>query len=288
MKPFLKWAGNKYRVLETIHTHLPHGGRLIEPFVGAGAVFLNTDFPTYYLADANDDLISLYTLLQRRGEAFIEYCQTYFVPETNEAGAFYELRDRFNATADAQEKAALFLYLNKHCYNGLCRYNQSGGFNAPFGRYKKPYFPAREMRYFQQRAQTARFACSDFLQVMEQAVPGDVVYCDPPYVPLSATANFTSYSSAGFSAVDQRALAAKARQLADRGIPVVISNHDTPFTRMAYSGAKIVSFDVQRTISCNGRNRRMARELLAIFRPHRDNSSDRPTITYAAPLQRLA
>lgn len=288
MKPFLKWAGNKYQIIDTLRKHLPRGGRLIEPFVGSGAVFLNSDYPTYLLADANPDLISLFTFVQNEGDSFIETCRDYFVPENNSPDKYYALRERFNVTNNAREKAALFLYLNKHSYNGLCRYNLSGEFNAPIGRYKKPYFPDKEMRYFRRRAELATFECGRFHEVLAAAVPGDVVYCDPPYVPLSSTANFTSYSTGGFSVSDQEKLADSARELASRGIAVVVSNHDTPFTRDVYSGAKFVSFDVRRYISRDGRNRGKARELLAIFRPHVSSIKEQTVRHHATPLQPLA
>lgn len=267
MKPLLKWAGNKYRIIDQIRAVLPPGKRLIEPFVGSGAVFLNTDYPTYGLADANDDLINLFEHVQREGDAFVAYAAKWFRPKYNQPDAYYELRDRFNKTRSKRLKAALFLYLNKHGYNGLCRYNQQGGFNVPFGRYKQPYFPAVEMQFFHEKARTATLAVADFRETMNAAQPGDVIYCDPPYVPLSATANFTSYSSGGFGAGEQEELARLAQQSAERGIPVVISNHNTPFTRHAYAAATLVEFSVQRYISCDGANRGKAAELLAVFTP---------------------
>lgn len=267
MKPFLKWAGNKYRIIEQILAVLPPGKRLIEPFVGSGAVFLNTTYDDYLLSDANHDLINLFEHVQREGEAFVAYAERWFRPKYNQPDAYYALRDRFNKTRSKRFKAALFLYLNKHGYNGLCRYNQQGGFNVPFGRYKQPYFPAVEMRFFHEKAQHARFTIADFRDAMARAEPGDVVYCDPPYVPLSATANFTNYSSGGFDGVEQSDLARLAQVLAKRGVPVVISNHDTPFTRDAYRDAKLIHFSVQRNISCDGSNRGKAAELLAVFSP---------------------
>lgn len=288
VKPFLKWAGNKYQIIETLRQHLPPGGRLIEPFVGSGAVFLNSDYPRYLLADANPDLIALFTLVQQEGESFIDDCRAYFVPENNGPEAYYALRERFNTTADTREKAALFLYLNKHSYNGLCRYNQRGKFNAPIGRYRQPYFPEKELRAFHDHAVRATFECGRFPDILAAAVPGDVVYCDPPYVPLSATANFTSYHAGGFSAADQQALAETARALAAAGIPVIVSNHDTPFTREVYAGARFVSFDVQRYISRNGQNRGKARELLAIFLPAAETARKQRTSHHATTLQPLA
>ena len=144
-RPFLKWAGSKYRIIDHIQGMLPEGERLVEPFAGSGAVFLNTDYNRYLLADNNADLISLYQILSSQGEVFIELCSRLFRDTTNKEAYYYRRRDEFNKTRNAERKAALFIYLNRHGYNGLCRYNSKGGFNVPFGRYKKPYFPADEM-----------------------------------------------------------------------------------------------------------------------------------------------
>lgn len=265
MRTFLKWAGNKQRMIERIAALLPPGQRLIEPFVGSGALFLNTDYPAYLLADSNRDLIDLYTRLQREGSDFIDFCRSLFVAEKNTPDAFYALRSTFNGTTDSRLKSALFLYLNRHGYNGLCRYNASGGFNVPFGRYKKPYFPQAEMEAFWRKSQAVHFCHADFATTMQAARPGDVIYCDPPYAPLSATAHFTSYSAGGFGFDQQLALAATAREAAGRGVPVLISNHATPEIEAAYAGATIERFQVQRFISADGNNRGTAAELLALF-----------------------
>lgn len=265
MKPFLKWAGNKYQIIARIQELLPQGKRLIEPFVGSGAVFLNTNYPEYLLADDNRDLIQLYRILQQDKQTFIEYCRSFFQLQFNQAAAYYELRTLFNTTQDQVLKAAAFIYLNKHCFNGLCRYNAKGEFNTPFGRYKQPYFPEREMQFFIARAQATVFEHADFVATMLLAKPGDVVYCDPPYVPLSKTASFTSYAAGGFGAKQQLQLAAMAEQLAEQGITVVISNHATEFTRQLYHHAQIMEFPVRRFISSKGAMRGKVTELLAVF-----------------------
>ncbi|MCW8900215.1 MAG: Dam family site-specific DNA-(adenine-N6)-methyltransferase [Gammaproteobacteria bacterium] len=155
---------------------------------------------------------------------------------------------------------------NKHGYNGLCRYNSKGGYNVPFGRYKSPYFPEKEMLVFHKKSRNADFVLSGFEQVIQSAKKGDVIYCDPPYVPLSISANFTSYSSGGFNLEEQQQLADLANKTSAKGIPILISNHNTPFTRKAYDNAKkITKFHVQRFISCNGEKRGTAGELLALF-----------------------
>lgn len=261
----MKWAGNKVQIVGRLKAALPPGNRLIEPFVGSGALFVNTSYPAYLLADANGDLINLYKQLQAEGMGFIEYCRTFFTPDNNTSERFYALRTRFNETPITREKAALFVYLNRHCYNGLCRYNRSGEFNVPFGRYKKPYFPAEEMKSFYHKSCAAEFQQADFVETMAAAQAGDIVYCDPPYVPLSDTANFTSYSAGGFGEEEQMRLARMAEALASRGVTVLISNHSTAFTRQAYAQASITEFHVQRYISCNGAKRGKAHELIAVF-----------------------
>lgn len=267
VKPFLKWAGNKQRIVALIRGFLPDGKRLIEPFVGSGAVFLNSHYNHFILGDTNRDLISLFVHLQKRGKVFIEYCKTYFVVHNNSQEKYYELRERFNTIDDECERAALFVYLNRHCFNGLCRYNSKGKFNVPFGKYKKPSFPETEMYTFWKKLQKATFYQAPFWETMAAAIPGDVVYCDPPYHALSKTANFTSYSDTPFGWAQQEQLAKMARELADRDIPVLISNHNTDEIRELYAGAQITEFFVQRFISCDGANRHKAPELLAYFAP---------------------
>lgn len=273
MKPFLKWAGNKYSIIERIKAVLPAGSRLIEPFAGSAAVFLNTDFEEAVLSDINADLINLYQYLKRDGDAFIRYCNSFFVKEMNDSDTYYLFRRLFNTTGDMRLKAALFLYLNRHGYNGLCRYNNKGEYNVPFGKYAKPYFPADEMLAFHHKIQSAELRCQDFVGVMESARAGDVIYCDPPYVPLTSTANFTGYSSGGFGQKEQESLADMAKTLSRRGINVVISNHDTIFTQTAYESAQIISFKVQRFISCKGQSRGQANEMLALFGMDDDTAS---------------
>lgn len=276
MKPFLKWAGGKHRIANRIREMLPPGARLVEPFAGSGALFMNLDYPSYLLCDSNSDLINLFQILKEEKAYFIEYCRSYFVPAANRKEEYYRLRDTFNKTGDRKVKAALFLYLNRHGYNGLCRYNSTGEFNTPFGRYAKPYFPEKEMLHFAGKAWKALFRCRDFRKTMAGVKEGDVLYCDPPYVPLSSTANFTEYSGACFGLKEQKELAVQAHRLSKRGIPVLLSNHDTEFIRQIYRGAQLTSFKVRRSISCRGSGRNKAAEVLALFTP-------RPPSTGASP-----
>ena len=265
-RAFLKWAGGKYSLVEEIQRHLPPAKTLVEPFVGAGSVFLNTDYEHYLLADINPDLINLYNILKKSPQRYIDDVRQFFTPQYNHKAAYLQIRHDFNLTRDPYLRSLYFLYLNRHGFNGLCRYNKSGGFNVPFGSYKKPYFPEAEMWYFSEKAQKATFVCETYQQTFQRVEQGSVVYCDPPYAPLSTTANFTSYAGQGFSLDDQAALADIAEKTAkERGIPVLISNHDTTLTRRLYLGAELSVVKVKRTISRNTGSRNKVHELLALF-----------------------
>ncbi len=264
-KPFLKWAGNKFRCIDMILTSFPEANRLIEPFAGSAAIFMNADYSSYLLAEENQDLIALFHCLQNEGDVFINYCEKLFSPSNNQDSVYYQLRTKFNQCRNSRKRAALFLYLNRHGYNGLCRYNQQGIYNVPFGRYIKPYFPRAEMQYFHHKSQQAQFVRGDFRQTFAYAKQGDLIYCDPPYSPLAQTSNFSSYTNKKFGEQEQIILAELAMEYAGKGVTVVISNHDTDFTRHQYRYSKIKSFPVKRSISCNAGKRLYVNELLAVF-----------------------
>ncbi len=268
-RPFLKWAGGKTKLVAAIRTVAPATAeRFVEPFVGSGAAALNLGYARNLLADSNRDLIDLYGFLLQEGEAFIADCGALFVPEHNVPAAYYRLRAEFNTTTDRRRRACLFVYLNRHGYNGLCRYNSRGGFNVPFGRYTRPRLPQTAMRGFRAVLQTCTLSHADFRELIGQTGAGDFVYCDPPYVAASATANFTAYARLGFGATDQIDLAACCRAAAQRGACVVISNHDTPETRALYHDAdETHELLVRRRISCQAQTRGHARELLVVYRP---------------------
>lgn len=274
-RAFLKWAGGKYGLVEDIQRHLPPARKLVEPFVGAGSVFLNTDYDHYLLADINPDLINLYNLLKERPEEYISEAKRWFVAENNRKEAYLSIRAEFNKTDDVMYRSLAFLYMNRFGFNGLCRYNKKGGFNVPFGSYKKPYFPEAELEFFAEKAKKATFVCEGYPETFRRARKGSVVYCDPPYAPLSNTANFTSYAGNGFTLDDQAALADMAEKTAtERGIPVLISNHDTTLTRRLYHGADLSVVKVKRTISRNGSGRNKVDELLALFKaPESDGAA---------------
>lgn len=261
-RAFLKWAGGKYSLTEQINARLPQAKRLIEPFVGAGSVFLNSDFDEYLLNDINADLIEMYKIIKRRPKQFIKDAKYYFQPKFNNADAYYQLREEFNNSSDIYLRSLLFLYMNRHGYNGLCRYNKKGGFNVPFGRYKKPYFPEAELLFFAEKAKKATFTCKPYQKLFLYLRDDDVLYCDPPYVPLSKSASFTSYATQGFSLDDQAELSKLARK---SKAAVLLSNHDTTLTQELYRDAVCEQISVARTISSKSTNRKPVAELFAFY-----------------------
>lgn len=252
-------------IIHRITAGLPQKNRLLEPFVGSGAVFLNTNYDEYLLNDINSDLINLYKIIKREGLQFIDYAASFFGKNNNNEKKYYQWREYFNECDNKVERAALFIYFNRHGYNGLCRYNLSGGFNVPFGRYNNPQFPRHALIEFSHKAQKAKFYCQDFEHFLKKSREHDVIYCDPPYVPLSKTANFDSYSKQAFTLDDQTRLANVAQQLCSENRQVLISNHDTQLTRELYQDAKLKHFPVMRRISCKANNRKAVKELLALY-----------------------
>ena len=258
-RPFLKWLGGKTRLIERITAALPSGQCLAEPFVGSASVFLNTEFEHYLLNDINSDLINLYRHLQQDAKELIPSIKKLFQAKHNREKSYYSLRDRFNSSSCTLERSALFVYLNRHGYNGLCRYNRKGFFNVPFGRYVTPYFPQEELLHF------VEFSNYDYRNFLETLPNNIVIYCDPPYVPLTKTANFTSYSSKAFQDEEQEWLARFAQEANKRKQTCLISNHDTAYTRKLYAKAEISSFHVPRFVSAKANQRTPVRELLALY-----------------------
>lgn len=265
IKPFLKWAGNKHRAKHHILPSLPRGKRLIEPFAGSCAISLATDFDSYLIADTNSDLIDMYNFIKYNIDFLVEETEKLFHQKNNNSDKFYYLRTEFNNSITSIRKSAIFIYLNRHCFNGLCRYNKSGKFNVPFGKYKSPTCPTENIIAFHKFAQKAEFISQSFQETFTMVRNEDVVYCDPPYVPLSATSNFTAYSKESFGPPLQEELAFLAELASKNGVPIIVSNHDTAVTRSLYKNARLKSFNVQRLISSKASTRGMAPELLALY-----------------------
>jgi DNA adenine methylase len=268
--PMLKWPGGKSRLVDLIESKLTDGARFVEPFVGSAAVFLGMrrTFDSYLLCDANADAIGLFETIRDDLPGFLTACKVLFTDANNAPEGYANIRAWFNSrTADPVQQAAGFLWLNKHGFNGLVRYNKSGALNVPYGRPDQITFPLEQVKAFHDKSQRADFVAQDFRVTMADLGDGDVVYVDPPYSPLTETADFAGYTAGGFSAADHADLVTLCRQAALSGALVVLSEHDTPATRARFEGATISGLDVRRSMSADGSKRGMAAELLVVFDP---------------------
>lgn len=262
-KPVLKWSGGKSRLLKQLLPLLPPGKRLIEPFVGAGSVFLGTDYDSYVINDANADLMAMWAALQARPREYMERASAMFVDENRSLEAYASIRARFNAEVDSFERAVLLPYLNRFGFNGLFRVNSKGVFNVPFGKPKRlPLFPWDAMEAASRKLQRCLVLNGGFKAAVQMAGEGDVVYCDPPYVD-DAAPSFTQYTSARFGMAQQRELVHACEAAVERGATVLVSNHDTVTTRALYAGWDIHEVSVRRSVAAKGESRGVARELVA-------------------------
>lgn len=286
-KPFLKWAGNKYRIIDRVRGAVLDNAsgrtKFIEPFGGSGSVAINlwNAFSVRIYGEYNQDLADLMVHVQGRISELKTEIQRLFIPANNDQDAYYKMRDEFNnlrglGGSDSVRKSALFVYLNRHCFNGLCRYGPSG-FNVPAGRYKTVSAPLEDITHFSERMKPSfEVRPGDFEKLMDEAGPDSVVYCDPPYFPLSATSSFTQYSGGDdFGKEAQLRLAKAAQRAAEKGAVVLISNHDVPACVDLYASmdnARVTvdlsnKFSVPRFISAKGEGRgKPSPELIAVFR----------------------
>ena len=265
-RPFLKWAGGKQRLLKSLLPLLPSGARLIEPFVGAGSVFLASSYPAYILNDANADLVAVWTALKQNPSEFVRDAAAYFCEANHKKSSYLDLRKTFNASSDPYFRATLLPYLNRFGFNGLYRVSRTGAFNVPYGKPERlPAFPIEAALRASDRLQRAVVRAEDFQGVIDLAVAGDVLYCDPPYHSSTHGASFSAYTSGGFDDADHLRLVDSARAAAARGARVFISNHDTPVTRALYADFTIHELHVNRSIASTTAGRGICGELLAVL-----------------------
>ncbi len=234
---------------------MPRGVELmrhVEPFVGGGALFFSRRPERALLCDINADLVTTYRAVRNEVERVIPHLKR--LSEAHGPEHYYEVREQYNAGRHRSEaeRAAMFIYLNKTCFNGLYRVNRRGQFNVPMGRYAKPAIAdVPTLRAASAQLQHADVRCASFETLLSEARPGDFVYMDPPYEPVSRTANFTSYARDGFSQDDQRRLRDVFRELDRRGAKLMLSNSDVPFIRDLYRGFQLDVVMASRAVSCD-------------------------------------
>jgi DNA adenine methylase len=296
-RPLLKWAGGKRQLLEALSPHYPGGfTRFIEPFFGSGAVFFDLHGRGALrdrqakLADVNPDLVGCYRMVRDRADEVIAALKRLEAAHRKGGDAvYYKVRDeRFNPLREALHQAhdsassvadgytpalaAMVIFLNRTGFNGLFRLNSRGGFNVPAGRYTAPRIcdeaHVREVAAAFQ-APGVTFDCVGFDAVLADAGPGDFVYCDPPYAPLSRTASFAHYTAGGFSAFDQRRLQQAVIAACRRGAHVVLSNSSAPEIVELYSkpaarkaGLHVHLVPARRSINSRGASRGPVNELI--------------------------
>ena len=269
LKPVLKWAGGKRQLLEPILAFVEHEfpekiRTFYEPFVGGAAVFFElarrNKFERARLSDMNADLIRVYSELRDNAEDVIRELQKLCALGHGE-DVYYKVREK-KPTKDAA-RAARLIYLNRTGYNGLYRVNRSGGFNVPYGRYKNPrILDESRLLAAAEALQNVELSVKDFQQSCTAAGPGDFVYFDPPYMPVSKTASFAEYHSEAFGLAEHERLAKTFSRLAKKGVSVLLSNSDTPETRALYAGFETKTVFAKRAINSDATRRGAVSELL--------------------------
>ena len=259
--PCIKWAGGKTQILDEIKSRLPERyNRYFEPFIGSAAVLFAIQPEEAYVNDYNDQLVNLYLQLRDNVEAVITLLAEYgSVDCTKEF--YYRIRESFNEKiSNGQldyEAAAMFIYINKHCFNGLYRVNGKGLFNVPWnqrtdGKSAEP----DNLRSISNYLKQVKFSQGDFEVFCEDVKSGDFVYFDSPYVPESSTADFTSYTAGGFTYDDHVRLAKLYERLSERGALLMLSNNDVPLVHELYGKYNIAPLEVKRMINSKADNRK--------------------------------
>ncbi|MEN9231904.1 MAG: DNA adenine methylase [Thermostichus sp. DG02_5_bins_236] len=281
-RPFLKWAGGKGQLLSQYEPFFPQEwGTYHEPFLGGGAVFFHLaqreDGPTLdgstgspsepnppfraTLSDINPELVNVYCCVRDQVEDLIAQLTLHQAQHSSDY--YYTLR-----AADSQDplwRAARLLYLNKTCFNGLYRENSCGHFNVPLGRYRNPRIcDADNLRAASQVLQGIPLLVQPFWQILERAKPGDFVYLDPPYHPLSTSSSFTAYSRYPFGEAEQRQLREVFGALVQQQVQVMLSNSDCSFVRELYRGFPIHTISACRAINSQGQKRGRIPEVLVL------------------------
>jgi DNA adenine methylase len=264
--PFLKWVGGKAKLERSFAPLYPPGVELmrhVEPFMGGGALFFARSPKRALLCDINVDLVNAYQAVRDDVAGVLRHLQK--LAKLHDERCYYDVRERYNTRdhGGATERAAMFIYLNKTCFNGLYRVNKSGHFNVPMGRYAKPAIAdADTLRTASARLAGVDIRCTPFESLLEVAKPGDFIYLDPPYEPISRTANFTAYARDGFTQADQTRLRNVFRELDRRGSKLMLSNSDAPFIRELYADYRIDEVFAARAVSCDPEKRGPVRELV--------------------------
>lgn len=268
VQPVLKWVGGKRQLLDVILPLIPNDiNRYVEPFLGGGAVFFSLQSEKALINDYNKELINVYNIVKKDLNLLISKLEEY--QEKNCKESFYQIREldrkenyKYLSNID---KAARTMYLNKTCYNGLYRVNKKGQFNTPFGSHKNVNIVnedlIRKMSAFL-NANDIQIFNEDYKKILSEVKKGDFVYLDPPYVPLSISSNFTSYTENGFGLKEQEELKLECDKLNKKGVKFLLSNSDSPLIRELYADYDIIIVKANRFINSKSNKRGKINEVL--------------------------
>lgn len=278
-KPFLRWAGGKRRLADTLIESIPHSfdpkvNCYFEPFMGGGALAFalgDREQKVYisgknlYLNDSNPDLVITYQVVKSDLDSLIRILSR--LARDTSKGAYESIRGS-NPKAHVN-RAARFIYLNKTCFNGLWRVNSKGEFNVPWGKLKNPMiFDEENLRACSIRLKGAHITRGDFFKAAAKANKGDLIYFDPPYLPLTASANFSKYSKDDFTVEDHQRLASLIESLVKRGVHVILSNSDTVLSRKLFGAIlNLRQISMNRSISAAANSRKPVMEILGTSFP---------------------
>lgn len=278
-QPFLRWAGGKRKLADLLIDSIPNDfdpevNRYFEPFIGGGAVLFTLGDPNknlyipgknVFLNDSNPDLVITYKIVKNEIDALTKKLSTLAKDTGKEA---YDRIRNYSPKGDVS-RAARFIYLNKTCFNGLWRVNSKGIFNVPFGKLKNPkIFDKENLQACSKRLQGAHITGLDFSKAVMKATRGDLVYFDPPYLPLSSSANFSKYAKDDFSKNDHVRLAETIKVLIDKGVHVILSNSDTDQSREIFGPIlNLRQIPMNRSISASGTSRKPVMEILGVSFP---------------------
>lgn len=262
--PIVKWVGGKRQLMFELIKNMPKSyNRYFEPFIGGGALFFELQPEQAYISDMNEELINLYSVVRDNVYELIkdlskhEVSKEYFLEIRN-----IDRTEQYTELSDV-ERASRFIYLNRTCFNGMYRVNSQGQFNVPFGHYKNPrIIDKNNLLNCSELLKKTEIKCADFSEILTKVKKGDLVYFDPPYVPLNETSSFTSYTKDGFDMNMQFKLRDVCDELDNKGVKFMLSNSDTKLVNELYVNYEIKKVFASRQINANADGRGKITEVL--------------------------
>lgn len=271
MKPFLKYAGGKYSVIEKIMEVMPEGDRLVDVFCGGGSIFMNSSHKSKLVTDINKNLIDMFKAVQSDPGFIILALKEMYEGFRGESG-YYDVRDSFNdpdtVGVMTSIKAAQLIYLNHHCFNGVMRFSKRDNkFNVPYGKRKNPYLPIDEIKYFSVMANECTFLCQDYSKTISACGAGDVVVCDPPYQAVEGSKMFTEYSGGSWNMERQEDLTRQMVAAYERGAALMVFNSPAKCIRELYADYGFTLYDLptRRSVGAAGGSRSVAVDVMGVM-----------------------